>query len=605
MTEENNLQTNEPKIKTDSYRFLGNTTERMVFLVLVTLLSAAPLIFKSGLPAHADWHSHIANAFHFKKCFWQGEFLPRWIESSLYGYGLPKFNYYAPLLYYLFTFIEIFCRNPIISMKVTLVLTIVFCTVSGYIYLKRHGSPISAALVTSFIAFSPAIHIFTYNNNFPTNTLAIPFIFITLYGIDCFDNEKKFDTKSFLITSIGYAGMILSHLATAFIFTLLVIPYFLLSLYVYRSRKFVQNFIFSFGCGIGLSAFYLFPAATETNLVHTEVLSEGVGWDFSKNFMYTLLDRLPSEGYYWGIFDHRYYEMSNALFCLAGLICSVIILSNLDRVKLYFKEPVRANIAITMFFISFIMMTPVSFFVWIMVKQMKTLQFPWRFVSFALPFGSVVMVYAFDLISKFTKDKINESGLKFLSYSIALLFTLLFYVNFVNVFRWEWASEEVFLKHAMNVVWQNREYQPNLSGNPNWKQEDLSKDFSPSVSSSNPNTDITLVKWFSHQRVFQVFSAEAHQIRLRTFYFPGWNAYVDGKPTAISLDPKVGSILIQVPPGKHEVNIKFELTPIRKAATYISIAALLLYLNVFLKTFKKGFAFKNIQKPKEVEVITA
>lgn len=605
MSEENKLENNNSPTKLDSYRFLGSITERMVFLVLITLLSASPLIFKSGLPAHADWHSHIANAFHFKKCFWQGELLPRWIEGSLFGYGLPKFNYYAPLLYYLFTFIEIICRNPIVSMKVTLVLTIVLCAISGYIYLRRHGSPTSAALVTCFIVFSPAVHIYTYNNNFPTNTLAIPFIFMTLYGIDCFDNEKKFDTKCFLITSLGYAGMILSHLATAFMFTLLAVPYFLLSLYLYRSKKFVQNFIFSFGFGIAMSAFYLFPAATETNLVHTEVLSEGAGWDYTKNFMYTFLDRLPSEGYYWGIFDHRYYEISNALFCVAGLICCVLILANLDRVKNYFKEPIRANIAITMFFISFIMMTPASFFVWIMIKQMKTLQFPWRFMSFALPFGSLVMVYAFDLISKFTKDRINSSGLKALNYAIWLSFIMLLYVNFVNVFRWEWAVEEVFLKHAVNVVWQNREYQPNISNNPNWRQEDLSKDFTPSLSSSNPNADITLIKWVSHQRLFQIFSAEPNQIRLRTFYFPGWNVYIDGKPTAISMDPKTGSILFQVPPGKHEVNIRFELTSTRRAAAYISIIAFLIYLNILFKNSKKGFTLKNIQRPKEVEEVTA
>ena len=143
-----------------------------------------------------------------------------------------------------------------------------------------------------------------------------------------------------------------------------------------------------------------------------------------------------------------------------------------------------------------------------------------------------------------------------------LAFALLFYVNFVNVFRWEWATEQVALKHAMNVVWQNREYQPNLSGNPNWRQDDLTKDFTPSVSSSNPNVDITLVKWVSHERIFQVFSAEPHQVRLRTFYFPGWNTYIDGKQTAITMDPKTGSILFQVPPGKHEILIKFELTPV-------------------------------------------
>ena len=93
--------------KIDSYYFLSTLTERILFLALITLISAAPLIFRDGLPAHADWHSHMANAFMFKRCFWQGELFPRWIEGNMFGYGLPKFNFYAPLLYYIFLVFEI------------------------------------------------------------------------------------------------------------------------------------------------------------------------------------------------------------------------------------------------------------------------------------------------------------------------------------------------------------------------------------------------------------------------------------------------------------------------------------------------------------------
>ena len=186
-----------------SYHFLSTKTERIVFLVLLTLISAAPLIFRQSLPAHADWHSHMGNAYYFKKYFWEGEFLPRWFDASMYGYGLPKFNYYAPLLYYIFTFLDLVFRNPVYSMKWTLVLTMVLCTVFGYLYLRRHGSAIATTVALVFVIFSPAVHIYTYNNNFPTNTLAIPFIFLTLYGLDTFDRNKNFDVKSFLITSFG------------------------------------------------------------------------------------------------------------------------------------------------------------------------------------------------------------------------------------------------------------------------------------------------------------------------------------------------------------------------------------------------------------------
>ncbi len=569
------------------YFFLSTRMERIVFLVLMTLISAAPLIFKDSLPAHADWHSHATNAYHFKRAFWQGQYLPRWLDTMLYGYGMPKFNYYAPLFYYMYVAVDLIFRNPFYSMKWLIVLTMVLCTVFGYLYLKRHGSSIACSLAMLFVIFSPAIHAYTYNNNFPTNTLAIPFIFLTLYGIDSFNKEKDFDLKSFLITASGYSLTVLSHLASAFLFSLLLIPYFFLSLMMYKTKKFIKWFFLSMSMGAALSACYLLPASLETNFVHTEVVSRGAGWDYSKNFMYTYLDRLPSDGYYWGIFDHRFYEMSNALFCIAALICLVILLSNQDRLKNYFKEPFRINIAITMFVLSFLMTTPVSIFVWVMIKQMKTLQFPWRFISFILPFGAVVMVYAFDLISKLSKEKIAFSGYRFLSYSIAIVFGLLFYVDFVNVFRWYWVSEPNFIRHSIYVVWQNKEYQPNLTGDPNWEQIDYGRDFSPTVLSSNPSSDITILKWLSHDRLFQVVSDVSHSIRLRTFYFPGWNVYIDGQQVSVSMHPRTGAMNFEVPPGKHDIEMKFENTSLRKTATYISFAAFALYIYLLLRLFPK------------------
>lgn len=595
--EQNNIQETSSVSKSSGYYFLESRAERFVFLALLLFISAAPLLFFHRFPAHADWHSHAANAYYFKKCFWEGQLLPRWIDGSLFGYGSPKFNYYAPLFYYLFVFLELIFRNPLISMQWNIILTMILCSIFGYLYLRRHGSPVSCALAVVFIIFSPAVHMYTYNNNFPTNTLAIPFIFLTLYGIDSFDKSKDFDIKSTLVIAIGFALTVLSHLATAFMFLLLLVPYFLLNLYIHRTKKFVKNFFLGGLLGAGLAAFYLIPAALEGDLVHIEVLSRGSGWDFSKNFMYTYLDRLPSDGYYWGIFDHRYYEVSNALFCLAVLICTVFLLANIDKVKNYFKEPFRVNIAIFMFIISFLMMTPLSMFIWLMIKQMKTLQFPWRFTSLVLPFGVLVLVYGFEFITKEIKANVSIYGYRFLSYSIAALLGLLMYVDFVNVYRWYWVPEETYLRHLKNVVWENKEYQPNLSGNPNWEEINYENDFTPTIQSSSPNIDITLLKWLTHNKIFQVFSPEGHQIRLRTFYFPGWNAYIDGKLVPISMDPQTGSILFQVGAGQHEVSVKFELTPVRKTATYITLGSFLLYIFLLNKFFKGiRIKVKNIKE---------
>lgn len=584
------------------YHFLGSRIERIVFLVLLTLLSAGPMIFGESIPSHADWHIHVEHAYNFKRCFWQGQLLPRWIDAHVNGYGLPIFNYYAPLVYYIYTFLGLIFRDTVLSVKWAYIIPMILCTVFGYMYLRKHGSPISSTIAMTFVIFSPAIHMYIYNHNWPGSTMAIAFIFLTLYGIDRFDRSKDFDLKSFLITSISYTGMALAHLATAFVFTLLAVPYFVLSLWIYRTKRFVKNFILSLALGASIAGFYLFPACIEKKLVHTdEVLTKGPLWDFSKNFLYTYLDRDKDDGYAWAIFDHRYYEVSNALFGLIVLICIIVLILNMDKVKLYFKEPFRITSAITMFTFSFLMMTPVSIFIWLMIKPMQTIQFPWRFTTFVVPFGALILVYTFDLVGNMAREKINISHYKFIFYSIACVLAALLYVDFINMYRWKWVPEQSLLKASIYVLWQNEEYYPNLTGNPNWKQIDYRQDFSPVIQSSNDDCDVTLIKWLSHYRVFQVFSHTEHQLRLRTFYFPGWNIYIDGKVTDISMDPKIGSMVVKVPAGLHQIDVKFELTPLRKGSAYISLGAILLYLfllSKFIKEKKHKLASTKQDEPK-------
>lgn len=604
-----NLENTEIKelaeVKSSTYQFLGSTSERVFFIILMTFLSCAPIIFGKGIPSHADWHIHIEHAYNFKKCFWQGQWIPRWIDAHINGYGLPIFNFYAPLVYYLYVILELIFRNAVLSIKWVYIIPMVLCSVFGYLYLRKHGSAISSTIALAFVVFSPAIHIFIYNTNWPNSTLAVAFVFLTLYGIDTFDRNKDFDLRSFLITSAGYALMALTHLATTFVFTLIAVPYFLLSLYLYRTKKFVKNMFFSFGMGAGLAAFYLFPACVEKKFVHTdEVLTKAPLWDFSKNFLFTYLDRNKDEGYAWAIFDHRYYEVSNALLGLAVLVCIVILALNLEKVKQYFNEPFRVNIAISMFAVCFLMMTPVSIFVWYMIKPLQTIQFPWRFTTFVLPFGAVIMVYAFDLSAFMAKEKINLSGYKFLFNAIGLIFMGLAYVDFINMYHWKWVPEQSLLKAARHVLWPNEEYRPNLTNDPNWKQIDFKRDFSPSIYSSNQLSDITLIKWFSHEKVFEVFSQSEHFIRLRTLYFLGWNVYIDGNPTPINMEPRLGLIMFNVPAGKHQIRVSFENTPIRKGATYVSLAALVIYLLVLSNTFQKRLQLvQNVAKKKEDEAL--
>lgn len=582
-----NLVDDASENKNEGYVFLGTATERFIFIVVLGILSCAPIMFGKGIPSHADWHIHMVRASIFKTAFWEGNFLPRWVDFPASGYGLPVFNFYASLIYYLYAFVDLFFRDPIISIKLSFILPMILCYIFGYIYLRNLGSSISATITMAFLVFSPAIHIFIYNTNWPGSTLAIAFLFMALYGIDSF--KDKFDLKNILIVALSYAGVVLSHLATGFMFTLLCVPYFLFNLAIHRSRAFVKNFIFSFILGGGLCAYYIIPATLETKLVNAvEVHVRGVLWDFSKNFLFTYLDRSAQEGYAWAIFDHRYYEVSNALFISTVGIFIVILLANIQHISEITSKGLKVYSKILMFLISFIMMTPISMFVWLLLKPLKTIQFPWRFTSFVLVFGLAVIVYALDLIRVLSSKYQSSIGYKYIFAIVFILFGALSYVDFINMYKWKWAPEESLLRAARCVLWPHEEYRPKVDGNPDILKYGFDQDFAPAVFSTNPNINIEFKKWDSSEKVFEVFSEIQHQAQLRIIYYLGWNIFIDGKPTDVRVNKSSGAIVINIPPGKHEVRAVFRDTGVRKIADYISLISLVLFVVLCFKLFRKN-----------------
>jgi hypothetical protein len=70
-------------------------------------------------------------------------------------------------------------------------------------------------------------------------------------------------------------------------------------------------------------------------------------------------------------------------------------------------------------------------------------------------------------------------------------------------------------------------------------------------------------------------------IAFHQLYFPGWRAYLDGSPVAVGpapfderLQASLGFMVVDVPPGRHDVEVRLGATPVRLVATAISAGAL-------------------------------
>jgi uncharacterized membrane protein YfhO len=105
------------------------------------------------------------------------------------------------------------------------------------------------------------------------------------------------------------------------------------------------------------------------------------------------------------------------------------------------------------------------------------------------------------------------------------------------------------------------------------------------------NGSVDIIDWKSNRRVLSADGETPLSLRFSTFYFPGWEARIDGNRSSIMVGKDTGSIFIEVPEGKHKIELSFRDTLIRYYGKVISIISLVLLFLVYL--YEKLFFLKK------------
>jgi len=77
-----------------------------------------------------------------------------------------------------------------------------------------------------------------------------------------------------------------------------------------------------------------------------------------------------------------------------------------------------------------------------------------------------------------------------------------------------------------------------------------------------------------YARVLRVSAAEPFELSLKAFFFPGWQAYIDGVPARTYPRGSLGIVTVAVPSGEHRVEFRFEDTPLRSMMNVVSLLTL-------------------------------
>ena len=542
----------------------------IIILLLVFNYPAVKSLFLEGGYTSHDLTHHVVRQIDIDRLLSEGQFPPRWSGELAFGYGYPLFIFNYPLPPIIGEVFHKMGLNFLDSVKAVFLLSLVGSTIGMYLFLKSlFNSYLSAFLGSLFYLYAP-IHLITvYVSGSPGASMGLvfpPFIFLAIVKLwSASRGEQKKNQKFFLIGSLSFAGMILSHNISAFIFMPVILTFMLLLKLLSKKENpnFIRDVLLMFMFGLGLSAFFWLPALIEKQYIRYDQLMKRIYID-----QFPTLKQIIYSPWGYGLSHPKSPEggMSYQIG-LAHIAVMLILLSQLWRFRKVKVFLFIGVFTILSFLVSIFFMLEISLPFWDNLPFLSYIQFPLRLLIvpvFCASIGAALLV-------------------KYLPWKRLVFFLLLFLVVYAN-------RNHLGINQKIDL---GEQYYQSLKTTATSFDEDLpiwvlrmriQKDQSKFsfVSSSGR---ISILENKSAKVSAQIEATQAAAIRFNQYYFPGWTIKVDGKRVDFDYQraEDSGLPIFDIQKGKHQILAEFKNTVDRNIADAISVIIFITIIIIICK----------------------
>ncbi|HCC08672.1 MAG: hypothetical protein UW69_C0076G0003 [Microgenomates group bacterium GW2011_GWA2_44_7] len=543
-----------------------------ILLILAVIPAAIKLITPFSFTFHDE--SQIVNLHQFIQTISLGQFPPRWALDVHFTYGspYPEFNYQLP--YYIGFLFNKIGFSLFDSYTLCLALSLFVGAYGMYLFAKKYTTPFASFASAILYTYTPYRAIDAYVRGTVGESFALAIFPWILYSLARL--KEKQNLKNILILGISVASLILSHQpSTAFGLPILVGIYFMVEL-IQKNYKFILSLFAGLFSSLLLTSYYLIPVFAEKGYIK-EVLPYNL-YDHFPFIWQLIYSRWGYGASNWGPYDDMSFQIGivNLAVILGAIIFLVIKSKKEKKVE---KGYLLASLLAT-FFVIF-MMNIRSSFIWNIFPFTNAIQFPWRLLSLTTILTATLFVFISKNMSK--KTQIVTS-------LIVIIASFTLSVSYFRPGEITATPDDHFL----------RRYLPNqvlLPGEKVSKEYlDYTENYMPLPVNAVRPTDVPVAKITSALQAAQIdiidvnpFNTKAYIsseidsfITVNTFYFPGWNIAIDGKPVDVTLD-QFGAMKVFVPAGEHTLKVKFLDTPIRRISNIISLIAWIFVAFIIIK----------------------
>ena len=347
-----------------------------------------------------------------------------------------------------------------------------------------------------------------------------------------------------------------------------------------------------------LSAFFWMPALLEKKYtIVDEMLLQNLA-DFRIHFVY------PEQLWNWtwgfggsaaGLADGISFKIGK-LHILISIAALFLALANLAKNRISVKNnsqllvrrsfsEVGSVVFFTLFLFSAFMTTFYSKFIWEILKPLGYLQFPWRFLTFAALFSSI-LAGAFLYYLRLSILKLTAGS---------ILICILLFFNFKlfkpQEYRFNLTDEIATSSEVINwdVSKTSFEYVP--KGVALYKDErgvnllDINKSDIPQnkLESISGDANLEIINEKPDEIMFNITAHQDSIIKANIFNFSGWHVLINNRYTPISDNNDLKLITFKVPQGGHEVKVLFKNNNVRTFANMLSLGSLVLLIALMIR----------------------
>jgi hypothetical protein len=428
-------------------------------------------------------------------------------------------------------------------------------------------------LAAAAYVYAPYFHVDLFVRRALAEFAAFPFYPLAFYGLSRFARDR--DWRFLLLGGAAYAGVIGSHHPAALLFSPLVLGFAGFQALHRKSFSLLLAQTGALALGLGLGASVWLPGLLERGFVKLDRLLEG-DLLFTNHFVY--LQQLFVTNWGYGISVPGYTDGMSFSLGWSHLLLAAMGWVAAKRMNPWGSGEDRrlAGFLGSWCVLFGVLMLSGSEWFWETLPLMKYVEFPWRMLapaSFCLALAAGAAAQGLSASAPWRR------------LALAAAMALLILPNLQHIapagyqavdLR-QWTPEQI-AQRGISVTTRN-EYEPR------WAELAVPRNDSVRV----------VAGWAQGELLRQsptywsgpVQAASESTIEISTFFFPGWEARIDGRQVPLEAAQDSGLIRLKVPAGEHRLDLIFGRTPVRAAADMVSVLMALLLVALWMRWSKR------------------